>query len=292
MSVRSSVKANWISRQYASSPATSSAARPATAAVAALTSWIPGDRSANAAPVALPAIRRNERRLHINVSSWAYAAQYTKHRNGSIKRQEAQNGFGKCVLCFLCFLFSTPLPGRTKLRAHQCCRVAPVVVAVLEQRPNLKHVSRSRRQNAHSDRRSHGRDRLGRPWAGDPASADRGVTQFVTEGLWNGLEPNHDLSAVGAVIDAADLLGQLLLRRANGRERLKSARREDRHVVLAGELHITSQQPHHLNDSFTLLPLFSYDLLAAIERFGNERQETVVGRFQGCWIDRRVQKMR
>src|SRR5687767_1641228 len=63
MRVRSRVKANWISRQYDSSAATSSGERLATWAVAAATSSIPVDRNANAAPVAPPASRRNERRL-------------------------------------------------------------------------------------------------------------------------------------------------------------------------------------------------------------------------------------
>src|SRR2546426_6782433 len=68
MSVRSSVKANWISRQYDSSAATSSGVRSATAAVAAITSGIPTGRSANAKPGAPPASRRNERRLDMRSS--------------------------------------------------------------------------------------------------------------------------------------------------------------------------------------------------------------------------------
>src|SRR5215831_13373056 len=90
MIVRSNVKVNWISRQYVSSAATSSGGRSETAAVAAFTWAIPAGRTANAAP---PAIRRNERRLHIVIAPpldgcalsglhsqpLMLAAQYNKH---------------------------------------------------------------------------------------------------------------------------------------------------------------------------------------------------------------------
>src|SRR5215471_17940017 len=83
MIVRSNVKANWISRQYVSSAATSSGGRSETAAVAAFTWAIPAGRAANAAP---PAIRRNERRLHIVIAP--VAAQYNKHpKTGDNKKR-------------------------------------------------------------------------------------------------------------------------------------------------------------------------------------------------------------
>src|SRR5882724_10571303 len=104
MSVRSSVKANWISRQYDSSAATSSGVRSATAAVAAITSGIPTGRSANAKPGAPPASRRNERRLDMRSSfgderlKTVYSPAWQPHLVAADERSRRINGGGGSLL--------------------------------------------------------------------------------------------------------------------------------------------------------------------------------------------------
>src|SRR5213593_53856 len=76
------------------------------------------------------------------------------------------------------------------------------------------------------------------------------------------------------------------------RSRLESARREDRHVTVGGDFHVTSEKPYHLDDDFTLLVLLGNDLLASVESLSNQRRERVDRGFQCRQIDRRVREMR
>src|SRR5438132_9837573 len=121
------------------------------------------------------------------------------------------------------------------------------------------------RQSAQSNWRLHGRDNLCNPRAGYSAVARGAITQFVAGCFCNGLDPDHDVAAIGAVENLADLLRQRRWCHLRLRSRFESAGLEDRHIVLAGDLHVTSEQTQLFDNSCALLVLLGDDFLASIE---------------------------
>ena len=116
--------------------------------------------------------------------------------------------------------------------------------------------------------------------------------EFVAAGLRHSLEFNHDFSTHVSVCDTADLFGQGCRGRFGGGNRLKSARLEDRLVVLAVQFDVPAQRTHHLYKRAHLLLQFCNDLLAAIDSLGQERRDTVDLSFEVGQCDGQIREVR